>query len=102
MLTELFCIQVPGHASSIAPRCRGLAPSFGAGAADDQHPQGCLGRPQPRRLLAAAARVFDATVSSLSQLVPGERPGSGFAAGMQELVGVAHGHLRNALWPSRC
>jgi farnesyl-diphosphate farnesyltransferase len=42
--------------------------------------------------------VFTRHGVDLSHLVPGsEHGGSGFAAGMQELVALAHAHLRNAL-----
>jgi farnesyl-diphosphate farnesyltransferase len=56
MLTDLFC----DHCPEIAPRAPELRRARGAlrtGAADDQHPQGHLGRFSPERLLAAPLRL---------------------------------------------
>jgi len=93
MLTELFC----EHSPAIAPRraaLRELATSFAQGLQmtnilkdqwEDRSRGACW---LPRE-------VFSARGVELAELAPGgdER----FAAGLTELVGVAHAHLRNAM-----
>jgi farnesyl-diphosphate farnesyltransferase len=94
MLTDLFCQYSP----QVAAR-RGtlneLAASFGEGLQltnilkdvwEDRR-RGACWLPQD---------VFTPHGVDLAQLTA-ERPNPGFHAGMCELVGVAHGHLRNAL-----
>ncbi|MGA8259854.1 MAG: phytoene/squalene synthase family protein [Arenicellales bacterium] len=94
MLTELFCDYSPRIA-----RCEkqlfDLSASFGQGLQmtnilkdvwEDQERGACW---LPRE-------VFSAHGYDLSELDP-RRDRDAFAAGLRELVGVAHGHLRNAL-----
>ena len=93
MLTELFCAYSPeidAHAAGAAAARAVLR----AGTADDQHPQGCVGGPQPRGLLAAA-EVFERRGFDLERLPA--RHEQSFGDSLRELVGIAHGHLRNAL-----
>jgi farnesyl-diphosphate farnesyltransferase len=94
MLTDLFC----HHSPEVAARRATLdefAASFGEGLQltnilkdvwEDRR-RGACWLPQD---------VFTPHGVELAQLSP-ERPDPGFHAGMCELVGVAHGHLRNAL-----
>jgi farnesyl-diphosphate farnesyltransferase len=94
MLTELFCLYSP----AIAARREALlqrAVSFGQGLQmtnilkdvwDDKERGVCW---LPRD-------VFQRHGFDLAELSP-ENHGPAFEAGMCELVGVAHGHLRNAL-----
>jgi len=94
MLTELFCAQVPDmqqHAAAL----RSLAPSFGQGLQMtnilkdmwDDHGRGACWLPR---------EIFDRHGLSLEQLAPG-RLQHGFQESLKELIGIAHGHLRNAL-----
>ncbi|HTY51323.1 MAG TPA: phytoene/squalene synthase family protein [Steroidobacteraceae bacterium] len=94
MLTELFC----GHSPDIEchqARLAVLAPSFAQGLQMtnilkdvwEDRSRGACWLPQS---------VFARHGVDLAGLGAGELP-AGFAAGMQELVGVAHAHLRNAL-----
>jgi farnesyl-diphosphate farnesyltransferase len=94
MLTELFCSHAPEIETQRAALTR-LAPSFAQGLQmtnilkdtwEDRSRGACW---LPRD-------VFARHGVDLSQLTA-QSGGSGFAAGMLELVGVAHAHLRNAL-----
>lgn len=94
MLTELFC----GYAPAIAERraaLADLAASFGQGLQmtnilkdfwEDRSRGSCW---LPRE-------VFARHGVDLGQLTP-QSSRAGFAAGITELIAVAHGHLRNAL-----
>jgi farnesyl-diphosphate farnesyltransferase len=93
MLTELFCSHAPDIELRRAALTR-LAPSFAQGLQmtnilkdvwEDRSRGACW---LPRE-------VFARHGVDLSQLTV--QAGGGFAAGMLELVGVAHAHLRNAL-----
>jgi len=94
MLTELFCsysAQIRQHRTEL----HDLAVSFAQGLQMtnilkdvwEDHARGACWLPQ---------EVFSRYGIDLSQLAPG-KGGTGFDAGMRELVGVAHVHLRNAL-----
>src|SRR5580698_52564 len=94
MLTELFCDYSP----TIALRRAELdefAVSFAQGLQMtnilkdvwEDRSRGACWLPQ---------EVFSRDGVNLARIVPGQRD-AGFDAGMHELVGVAHGHLRNAL-----
>lgn len=94
MLTDLFCAQVPGL-SERAPALRRLAPSFGQGLQmtnilkdmwEDRSRGACW---LPREL-------FERRGLSLEQL-PARQHEPAFRDSLQELIGIAHGHLRNAL-----
>jgi farnesyl-diphosphate farnesyltransferase len=94
MLTELFCAYSPGAAQHRAA-LRDLAASFAQGLQmtnilkdvwEDRKRGACW---LPRE-------VFARHGVDLTGIGTGRR-GDGFAAGMRELVGVAHAHLRNAM-----
>lgn len=94
MLTDLFCHhsrEIAAHRATLDE----LAASFGQGLQltnilkdfwEDRSRGACW---LPRD-------VFARHGVELAELSP-QRPDPGFQAGMRELVGVAHGHLRNAL-----
>ncbi len=94
MLTELFCAYSP-EARARRTELHDLAVSFAQGLQMtnilkdvwEDHRRGACWLPQ---------EVFTRYGVDLSQVAPG-KAGSGFDAGMRELVGVAHVHLRNAL-----
>lgn len=94
MLTELFC----AYSADIGRNrtaMQALAVSFAQGLQMtnilkdvwEDRSRGACWLPQ---------EVFSRHGVDLARLVPGQYD-AGFAAGMRELVGVAHGHLRNAL-----
>ena len=94
MLTDLFCAQVV-KLQPQAPELRRLAPSFGQGLQmtnilkdmwDDRSRGACW---LPRE-------IFERRGMTPEQL-PGRQHEQGFRDGLQELIGIAHGHLRNAL-----
>jgi farnesyl-diphosphate farnesyltransferase len=95
MLTELFCSHSTDIERQRAALSR-LAPSFAQGLQMtnilkdvwEDRSRGACWLPQ---------EVFSRHGVDLSHLAPGGDHGSGFAAGMHELVGLAHAHLRNAL-----
>jgi farnesyl-diphosphate farnesyltransferase len=94
MLTELFCSHAPDIEQHRAALSR-LAPSFAQGLQMtnilkdvwEDRSRGACWLPQ---------EVFSRHGVDLSHL-SADSAGRNFAAGMQELVGVAHAHLRNAL-----
>jgi farnesyl-diphosphate farnesyltransferase len=91
MLTELFCEYSPAIARH-RTQMQGLAVSFAQGLQMtnilkdvwEDRSRGACWLPQ---------EVFTPYHVELATLVPGP----GFDAGMRELIGVAHAHLRNAL-----
>ena len=94
MLTDLFCAQLP-DVQQHAAELRRLAPSFGQGLQmtnilkdiwEDRSRGACW---LPREL-------FERRGVSLEQL-PAWQHSQGYRDSLQELVGIAHGHLRNAL-----
>jgi farnesyl-diphosphate farnesyltransferase len=96
MLTELFCSHSPDIEQHRAALSR-LAPSFAQGLQMtnilkdvwEDRSRGACWLPQ---------EVFSRHGVDLSRLDSASSGGAkGFAAGMQELVGLAHAHLRNAL-----
>ena len=94
MLTELFCSHSPDIEQHRAALSR-LAPSFAQGLQMtnilkdvwEDRSRGACWLPQD---------VFSRHGVDLSHL-SAQTGGNGFAAGMQELVALAHAHLRNAL-----
>jgi farnesyl-diphosphate farnesyltransferase len=94
MLTELFCEYSAGAARNRAV-LQSLAVSFAQGLQMtnilkdvwEDRARGACWLPQ---------EVFTPHGIDLARLAP-ESPRPGFEAGMSELVGVAHAHLRNAL-----
>jgi farnesyl-diphosphate farnesyltransferase len=95
MLTELFCSHAPDIEVQRAELSR-LAPSFAQGLQMtnilkdvwEDRSRGACWLPQA---------VFTRHGIDLSHLSAQDGGGGGFAAGMNELVGLAHAHLRNAL-----
>jgi len=94
MLTELFCDYSP-RIDRARGELLGLSASFGQGLQmtnilkdvwEDRARGACW---LPRDIFAAHGY-------ELAQLEPGRDPAA-FAAGLNELLGVAHGHLRHAL-----
>jgi farnesyl-diphosphate farnesyltransferase len=94
MLTELFCEHAPWIARN-RPGLQSLAVSFAQGLQMtnilkdvwEDRSRGACWLPQ---------EVFSRHGVDLARLTA-ESHDPGFAAGMHELVGIAHGHLRNAL-----
>ncbi len=94
MLTELYCIHFPEVAAR-REEMMSLAVSFGQGLQMtnilkdiwDDHARGACWLPRS---------VFEREGVELDELQPG-RTGSGFARGLRHLVGIAHGHLANAV-----
>ena len=95
MLTDLFCdysvdIAAPPSCAQCPRRV------VRSGPADDEYSQGCLGGPQPRRLLVASGSLHAARRRS-QHCRRADRRIRASARVSSELVGVAHAHLRNAL-----
>lgn len=94
MLTRLFCDYSPAIARN-RDELMELSVSFGQGLQMtnilkdvwDDHERGACWLPR---------EVFDASGFDLAQLQPG-RYQPGFGAGLGRLIGVAHGHLKDAL-----
>jgi len=94
MLTELFCAHSPGAARHQAA-LQGLAVSFAQGLQMtnilkdvwEDHRRGACWLPQ---------EVFSRHGVDIATLTP-DNQDARFVAGMRELIGVAHAHLRNAL-----
>jgi farnesyl-diphosphate farnesyltransferase len=94
MLTELFCEYSPAIAKN-RTRMQDLAVSFAQGLQMtnilkdvwEDRSRGACWLPQ---------EVFTPHRVDLAKVSP-DAPSAGFDAGMSELVGVAHAHLRNAL-----
>jgi farnesyl-diphosphate farnesyltransferase len=95
MLTRLFCHYSPEIARH-RPRMMELAISFGQGLQMtnilkdlwDDHQRGVSWLPRD---------VFAAHGYDLAKLAPDKHDAEAFRAAYSEVVGVAHGHLRNAL-----
>ena len=94
MLTRLFCHYSPEVAAQREPLMK-LAVSFGQGLQMtnilkdlwDDHSRGVCWLPQA---------IFEPYQFDLTTLQPNHQ-NPNFAAGFRELIGIAHGHLRNAL-----
>ena len=94
MLTDLFCEHAPWIARN-RPGLQSLAVSFAQGLQMtnilkdvwEDRSRGACWLPQ---------EVFSRHAVDLARLTVGSHD-PGFAAGMRDLVGIAHGHLRNAL-----
>jgi farnesyl-diphosphate farnesyltransferase len=94
MLTELFCAQVPAmqpHAAAL----RRLAPSFGQGLQMTNILKD-MWEDRARGACWLPREIFERHGLTLEQLAPG-RMQPGFHDSLVELIGIAHGHLRNAL-----
>jgi farnesyl-diphosphate farnesyltransferase len=94
MLTELFC----EYSQAIAPHradMQRLAVSFAQGLQMTNILKD-VWEDRSRGVCWLPQEVFTPYQIDLARLAPGA-PNPGFEAGMRELVGVAHAHLRNAL-----
>jgi farnesyl-diphosphate farnesyltransferase len=94
MLTDLFCAQVPAlqeHAAGL----RRLAPSFGQGLQMTNILKD-MWEDRSRGACWLPREIFERRGLKLEQVAARQDEG-GFRDGLQELVGIAHGHLRNAL-----
>ena len=94
MLTDLFCAQVP-RLQERATALRRLAPSFGQGLQMTNILKD-MWEDRSRGACWLPREIFERRGLSLEQL-PARQCEQGFGDGLQELVGIAHGHLRNAL-----
>src|SRR5580658_8408878 len=94
MLTDLFCAQVPQverHAFAL----RRLAPSFGQGLQMTNILKD-MWEDRSRGACWLPREIFERHGLKLEQLASRQHE-QGFRDGLQELIGIAHGHLRNAL-----
>lgn len=94
MLTELFCDYSPRIARS-RTELLNLSASFGQGLQMTNILKD-IWEDRARGACWLPRDVFAAHDYDLAALEPGRNP-EAFAAGLNHLVGVAHGHLRNAL-----
>jgi len=94
MLTELFCDYSPRIAESRV-ELLDLSASFGQGLQMTNILKD-IWEDRARGACWLPRDVFAAHGYDLAGLEPGRNP-EAFAAGLSDLVGVAHGHLRNAL-----
>ncbi|HEY1725633.1 MAG TPA: phytoene/squalene synthase family protein [Steroidobacteraceae bacterium] len=94
MLTELFCVYVPAMQRHYPTLWR-LAPSFGQGLQMTNILKD-LWEDRARGACWLPRDTFDCRGLSLEQL-PGRHQEAAFRDGLQELIAIAHGHLRNAL-----
>src|ERR1700728_2173006 len=94
MLTDLFCAQVPElqqHAAAL----RRLAPSFGQGLQMTNILKD-MWEDRSRGACWLPREIFERHGLKLEQLASRQHE-RGFRDSLQELIGIAHGHLRNAL-----
>ena len=94
MLTDLFCAQLPElqeHAAAL----RRLAPSFGQGLQMTNILKD-MWEDRSRGACWLPREIFERRGLKLEQIAARQHE-RGFRDGLQELVGIAHGHLRNAL-----
>jgi farnesyl-diphosphate farnesyltransferase len=94
MLTDLFCAQVPelqGHAAVL----RRLAPSFGQGLQMTNILKD-MWEDRSRGACWLPREIFERRGLKLEQIAARQHERA-FRDGLEELVGIAHGHLRNAL-----
>ncbi|HEY3730186.1 MAG TPA: phytoene/squalene synthase family protein [Steroidobacteraceae bacterium] len=94
MLTDLFCVYVPPMQQHYAT-LRRLAPSFGQGLQMTNILKD-LWEDRGRGACWLPRDTFDRRGLSLEQL-PSRHQEPAFRDGLQELIAIAHGHLRNAL-----
>src|ERR1700689_3934900 len=93
MLTDLFCAQVPELQQHALALCR-LAPSFGQGLQMTNILKD-MWEDRSRGACWLPREIFERHGVSLER--PAGQQAAGFRASLQELIGIAHGHLRNAL-----
>jgi farnesyl-diphosphate farnesyltransferase len=94
MLTDLFCAQVPGLPERAAA-LRRLAPSFGQGLQMTNILKD-MWEDRSRGACWLPREIFERRGLSLEHL-PGGQHEQAFRDSLQELIGIAHGHLLNAL-----
>jgi farnesyl-diphosphate farnesyltransferase len=94
MLTDLFCAYSPAI-DARRPVLAPLATSFGQGLQMTNIVKD-LWADRQRGICWYPRDVFRRTGVDLETLAPG-RDSEGLAAGLEELIGMAHGHLRDAL-----
>lgn len=94
MLTDLFCAQVP-QLQQHAPALRRLAPSFGQGLQMTNILKD-MWEDRSRGACWLPREIFERHGLTLEQLTSRQHE-RGFRDSLRELVGIAHGHLRNAL-----
>jgi len=94
MLTDLFCAQVP-EVQEHAAALRRLAPSFGQGLQMTNILKD-MWEDRSRGACWLPREIFERRGLKLEQ-VAGRQHERSFRDGLQELIGIAHGHLRNAL-----
>src|ERR1700689_5706853 len=93
MLTDLFCAQIPEVQQHALALCR-LAPSFGQGLQMTNILKD-MWEDRSRGACWLPREIFERHGVSLER--PAGQQAAGFRASLQELIGIAHGHLRNAL-----
>ena len=93
MLTDLFCAQLP-ELQQQAAALRRLAPSFGQGLQMTNILKD-MWEDRSRGACWLPREIFERHGVSLER--PAGQQAAGFRASLQELIGIAHGHLRNAL-----
>ena len=94
MLTELFCARSP-EVQGRAAALRHLSPSFGQGLQMTNILKD-MWEDRSRGACWLPLEVFERRGINLDQLL-NRRHEQAFRDSMQELIGIAHGHLRNAL-----
>jgi farnesyl-diphosphate farnesyltransferase len=94
MLTDLFCVQVP-EVQQHALALRRLAPSFGQGLQMTNILKD-MWEDRSRGACWLPREIFERHGLKLEQLSSRQHE-RGFRDSLQELIGIAHGHLRNAL-----
>jgi farnesyl-diphosphate farnesyltransferase len=94
MLTDLFCAQLP-EVQQQAAALRRLAPSFGQGLQMTNILKD-MWEDRSRGACWLPREIFERYGFNLERLPAGQQT-AGFRASLQELIGIAHGHLRNAL-----
>ena len=94
MLTDLFCAQVP-EVQQHAVALRRLAPSFGQGLQMTNILKD-MWEDRSRGACWLPREIFERHGLALEQLSARQHE-RGFRDSLRELVGIAHGHLRNAL-----
>jgi farnesyl-diphosphate farnesyltransferase len=97
MLTDLFCVQVP-EVQQHALALRRLAPSFGQGLQMTNILKD-MWEDRSRGACWLPREIFERHGLKLEQLeqLASRQHERGFRDSLQELIGIAHGHLRNAL-----
>ncbi len=99
MLTDLFCAQVP-EVQQHALALRRLAPSFGQGLQMTNILKD-MWEDRSRGACWLPREIFERHGLALEQITSRQHERA-FRDSLQELIGIAHGHLRNARCRTRC